>query len=148
MTTKTEILSELQAIQKSNRGLLRPEDVVEFAKNPDTALHSKFTWNIQEAAEQHWLHQARNVIRVHVQVIENNSPPVKVFVSLTEDRNKGNGYRSMTDVMSDESRRERLLAQAEREMKTFVSKYSTLKELAPVIAAMKTVRRRRVSAAN
>ena len=148
MTPKTAILAELEAIQKRHRGLLRPEDVVEFATDPDTALHAQFTWDDDEAAGKWRVHQARNVIRVHVQVIENDSQPVKVWVSLTEDRRQGNGYRSMTDVMSDDSRRERLLEQAEKEMNVFVSKYSNLKELASVIAAMKKVRKRRASAAN
>ena len=142
------IRKELEAIQKRNRGLLRPADVVEFAADPNTALHSQFTWDDDEAAIRWRLHQARNVIRVHVQVIENDSPPVKVWVSLTEDRRAGDGYRSTVDVMADESRRERLLEQARRDMELFAAKYSNLTELSPVIAAMKKVRRRRASAAN
>ena len=66
--------------------------------------------------------------------------PVRVFVSLTPDREVDDGgYRVALTVMSDESLRRQLLADALAEMIRFQNKYHNLKELAAVFAAMKTV---------
>jgi hypothetical protein len=47
-----KILEEMQQIANAHGGALRPEDVVEFAQNPETALYDCFTWDDKEAARQ------------------------------------------------------------------------------------------------
>ena len=42
---------ELEYIRQSNGGFLRPQDVVEYARNQETELHKRFTWDDGEAAE-------------------------------------------------------------------------------------------------
>ena len=37
-------------INKKNHGLLKPEKVLEFAKNEKTALHSRFEWDNKKAS--------------------------------------------------------------------------------------------------
>lgn len=41
----SERLKELLEIQKSNKGILFPEKVVEAAENPKGALHDAFEWD-------------------------------------------------------------------------------------------------------
>ena len=53
---RDQIREELDRIKKSNEeGLLKAEEVVEFARNPTTALHDRFTWDDSAAARQYRL---------------------------------------------------------------------------------------------
>ena len=124
---------ELEHIAESNGGILRAEDVVEFASDPNTELHSRFTWDDTEAARAHRLWQARSIIRVSVRVIPYVSEPVRAFVSLVQDRGKpGGGYRPMVSVLTDDELRAKLLAQASAELRRIKANYGHLKELTSV----------------
>lgn len=138
------VQSELESLRNQNGGILKPDVVVEFAKDPSTALHSRFTWDDNKAAYEYRLWQAREIIRVEVTVIESTNEPIRAYVSLQEDRVRpGGGYRSMVDVMTDDQRRESLISQALSELNRVREKYKTLKELAPVYAAMDAVAKKR-----
>ena len=75
MATKT-VSEELDLISRKNGGVVLPEAVVEFAKDPETALHSRFDWDDSEAAAKWRLVQARQVIRLELTVVPANGPPV------------------------------------------------------------------------
>lgn len=140
MADKDDIRKELEQIRKAHRGILRAEDVVEFARNPETSLHEKFQWDDTEAAKQYRLWQARQVISVYVTVLSDDSPPVKAYVSLVDDRSQpGGGYRAVADVMKDPERRTLLLQQALGELKRFQAKYRAIKELAGVFSEIDKV---------
>jgi len=133
---------ELEIIRNRSGGVLKPESVVEFARNPKTALNSWFNWDDTEAAKEYRLWQARQVIRVCVTVQESEEiSPLRTYVSLCEDRGK-DGYRLLTDVLSDEEMCEKLLQQALAEFKLWESKYRKLAELAPIFAAAKKIERK------
>lgn len=117
---------------------VRPADVVEFARNPKTALHSAFTWDNSEAAHQWRLQQARMLLRVSVTQI-GGQEKVRQFVSLVDDRNEDGGYRMTVAVLSDAEMRARLLRQALAELEVFEAKYASLKELAGVFKAVRMV---------
>lgn len=135
---KDKIEAELLQIQAADpQQLLRAEAVVEFAENPATALHQKFNWDDTEAARQWRLHTARGVIRTYVAVLSTKAPEkFRAFVSLSKDRTRGGGYRSIASVLSDDDMREQLLADAYRSMKHFMNRYGSLQELAEVFKAM------------
>jgi len=130
----------LRAIAAKN-GILRPEDVVEEARNPKHVLHSRFTWDNTEAAEQWRLMEARTLIRVTVQVM-GDGVEAPVFVSLTPDRvQRGGGYRVMSEVMADAAMRDQLLKDALAELNAFTRKYRELRQLAEVFSAIKKVKK-------
>jgi hypothetical protein len=132
-----EIRFELEVIAEANDGLLRAEDVVEFARDENTALHKHFQWDDTEAARQYRIIQARNIIRVVVVVTPEISEPYRVAVSMENDRyTPGGGYRLMKDVMSDEEKRTAFVAQAKRELDAWRNRYKHLKELADIFAAI------------
>lgn len=134
------IEQELEVIRKKNHGLLRPVDVVEYAADPETALHSQFTWDDSVAAGRYRIWQAREVIQVFVTVVRDDAPAVRAYVSLSQDRKEGGGgYRGIVDVMSDAEMRAALLAEARDEMNRFRRKYGGLAELASVFAEMDRV---------
>lgn len=136
------VAMELSRIKKENGGIIPAEAVVDAARPKKSPLHSHFEWDDSEAAEKWRVHQARNLIRVYVGIIETPNGPKesRVYVSLTKDRGEGGGYRSITDVMGNQEWRAQLLEDALAEMRSFKLKYAVLKELAEVFAAMDSVK--------
>ena len=131
MTTKEGIKAELDAIQSANGGLIRAGDVVDFARaHPESALHGQFTWDVQKAARKRWLDEARQIIRVYVNVLKEETPEVRAFVSLESDRLTGGGYRTMAEVLTNPERRSELLRQAVKELRAWQQRYDELHELA------------------
>ena len=61
MTQKEQVKAELELIRIQHGGVLQAEDVIAYAKDPDTALHQEFEWDDNEAAHQYRLEQARRV---------------------------------------------------------------------------------------
>lgn len=137
-----KILKELKRIATENDGVLMPETVVDEARRVSSPLHSRFEWDNSKAGEAYRIWQARQLIRVVVEVIAGTDEKAEVFVSLTSDRKEG-GYRVITDVLSDAQMREQLLRDALSELELFRDKYKRLRELAAVFAAIKKVRRKR-----
>lgn len=134
------IAEELVQIQKAHRGLLRPVDVVAFARNPKTALHAQFDWEDSVAAEKWRLRQAQEVIRLSVTVISSKVGSVRAFVSLSSDRQKkGGGYRAVVDVLDDAGLLRQMLADAFDDLRAFKDKYEKLKQLQPIWKAMNKV---------
>lgn len=144
VATESTVRDELDYLLTKHGGYLKPIDVVTWARNnEDSALYRQFDWNTKRAALKWQLHQARNLLRVHVTVLAENTQPVRAFVSMVEDRNEQGGYRAMVDVLSDAESRERLLNQALRELEGWQRRYQSLSELAAVFAAVRKVRRRK-----
>jgi hypothetical protein len=145
------IIGELKRIAKNSGGMLRPETVVNAAEPKNSPLHSRFEWNNKVAGHQYRIWQARQLIRVSVEVWADNSDPVDVFVSLTTDRKPmdaegkpmpdSSGYRIVTEVLSDAELRRQMLADALAELELFREKYARLKELAAVFSAIRKVKR-------
>jgi hypothetical protein len=130
------IVSELEMIRNRAGGVLKPNDVVDFASDPSTALHAQFEWDDSEAAREYRLHQARNLIRVMVTVLPNTVKETRAYVSLVSDRSTDGGYRTMVDVLSDDDRRAELLKMALTDMRRWRDKYGELKELAAIFEAI------------
>ncbi len=141
MSLKSQIATELAHIQELSGGVLLPAKVVEFARNPETALHRQFEWDDTEAAAKWRLEQARQVIRLHVTVVGEDASPVRAFVSLSTDRKGAGGYRALADVMSDPGMADQMLRDAMGELRIVQRKYQQIKALRPIWEAMEKVDR-------
>lgn len=144
MNDRRELIrAELDQICRQHGGLLKPEDVVKFASNKRTALHSEFEWDDAKASAEYRLEQARRVIRVLVTVLpspNSGQEPVRAYVSVNRDRvQPGGGYRSFADVMSDDEMRSELVNEAIGEAKRWRRKYERLRELSPIFRAIDKV---------
>lgn len=129
------VRAELERLKAD--GVIKPADVVDFARNEETALHACFTWDDSEAAQQYRLLEARNILRVYVTTEEAGVTDCRAFVSLTTDRSKeGGGYRSLADVMSDDTLREQMLADAFSQFNAMKQRYKSLQQLSKVWAAV------------
>ena len=140
-----EIYNELEQIRAARGGVLRPADVVEFARNPSTALHAHFEWDDAKAAHEHRLERARHIIRCTVTVVSDDRPPERAYVSLAPDRTIGDSYRATADVLGSAALRSQLLEQALAEADAWRRRYERLVELAGVFAELDRVRRRRAA---
>jgi len=95
---RNAIREELQALVSNGR--LNPEDVVEAARNPNSSLHTYFTWDDTEAAESYRLQEARALIRrVKVNVIRTDDAIVRVpsFVRSSQ----GKGYQNIAVMVTN-----------------------------------------------
>lgn len=126
------IRAELERLKSD--GVIRPVDVVEAARDEESPLHDWFQWDDDEAAHQYRLLQARNLLRVYVNVEPSkDSEPVRAFVSLTSDRaREGGGYRALAEVMGDDAMREQLLRDAFVQFRNMQKRYQHLKQLSKV----------------
>lgn len=128
--------AELDALVEQHGGIVLPAQVVEFARDENTALHEYFDWDDSEAAKQWRLEQARRVIRLSVTVIQSDNAPIRALVSLTSDRKAGGGYRALADILDDESLREQMERDALAELRVFRRKYERLVLLQPIWVAV------------
>jgi hypothetical protein len=121
--------------------LLTPEQLVQSARIKTSPFHDDFTWDDTEAADKWRLYQARQMLRVCVEVVPVNQKdvPTRVFVSLTTDRKQDGGYRIMTAVLSNKERRDQLLQDALAELRVFEMKYSQIEELAELFLTVKKI---------
>lgn len=142
-TKLAAVTRELRRIAKSNGGVLQPATVVDAARPKSSPLHSKFEWDDSAAAEAYRIWQARQLIKVCVEVLPGVSVPTEVFVSLSSDRCSGGGYRVTTTVLSDAETRAELLEDALAELRIFKIKYRRLTELASVFDAIDRAERKR-----
>lgn len=141
---KKTVSEELAEIQRQNNGLLDPQKVVDYARDPETALHSRFEWDDTEAAEKYRLWQARQIIRMELVVIEEpvtkQTIQIRQYVSLPSDRiitgRERKGYREITSVLKDDEKRQELFEAAKQDMIIFKRKYQMLQQVSKVINAI------------
>lgn len=135
MRPSKAMMEELIRLAKRHGGALTPEQVVEAASDPQSPLHSYFEWDDTEAARKYRLVQARELLRFTVQIVAEDKPPVRAFVSLEIERDQ-HVYRLTSDVLRHKSYREALLEQCRKDAERFVKKYRALEELANVIPVL------------
>lgn len=128
--------AELESLADAGGGLLTPEAVVEFAKNPTTALHGEFTWDDSEAGRLYRLQQARSVIRVHVEMLPSIGQTTRAFVSIPSDRANAGGYRRTSDVLANPRWRGQAYEDALKHVGSLRKRFAYLPELAPLFDRM------------
>ena len=135
------VKTALADIAAKNGGYLRPELVVEAAKNPSNPLHNRFEWDDTEAARYYRNMQAGQLIRWIKVVIVRQETESKVvqftttrqYQSLEEDRGSEAGsYQPIDVIMSDQDKKTKLLSQVLRELQAYRKRYSEIAELANV----------------
>jgi hypothetical protein len=141
MRKTSEIRDALQAILRRNhKRKLLPSAVVEAARDPDSPLHHRFTWDDSKAAHEYRLWQARELIVSVEIVVDNRFESSPVYVSLQSDRLQG-GYRALSDVLSDKALRAELLTTAAKELEAFQWRYDRFAELSGVFREARRFKR-------
>lgn len=136
----------LEAIRLEHAGELHPQAVVDGARPPESPLHRYFEWNDQRAAEAFRVDQARALIR-SIRVIDDDDDRSRpAFLSIRSDA--GIAYRSIQDVLTNADLRERLLAQAKRDLDAWTERYRELREIVELVIPAREELRRRVEGPN
>lgn len=66
---------------------ITPEQIVDFAKNPDSELHKCFEWNDTIAAQKYRIHQARTVMcELVVESVEREDTQFRLFYNVGKKR--------------------------------------------------------------
>lgn len=140
--TKAEaakIRHELALIHRADPdGVLRPEDIVDYARDPASELHRHFEWNDSEAAAAYRLVQARQLIRVQVTLIDpgdGEEVNVRAYVSMSPP---ARGYEETIDILSTKRGRRGLILKILERMLNIAQSYS-LPELKPITLAIAKV---------
>jgi hypothetical protein len=119
----------------TRHGHFDPHILIEEAKDPDHEAHGWFEWNLDEAAQQHWLTQAREFVRgLKITAIvrrHETGAPQRIavaprYVSDPATRREGGGYQETTVAMSDPAVRRRLLLDAKAYVRAGLRRHSGL----------------------
>jgi hypothetical protein len=134
MTIKDELLS-----LTDTDGVLHVEHAHAWAvRHPASELHSHLLWDDAKAGYQYRLWQIRTLIAIHVITPDHK----REMISLSIDRTNGGGYRSLDVVMRNREFRSIALSDALAELERVQQKYSDLRELEGIWAAMENVKRK------
>jgi hypothetical protein len=115
MTLTVEQVNRVAQLEADGR--LTAEQVLEDAKAPESPLHMLYDWDVQRAAEAHWLDVSREIIRsVHLTaVIEDVSVRAPFYVKDEAAGHQRPGYVAVTTLRrTPDAAREALLAEFER----------------------------------
>ena len=99
-----EIEGAIRALADANGGQITPAMVVSAARHPESPLHSCFTWDVQQAAQERWIDQARKLIRsVRVEVTSTEyNLRAPAFVRDPSLPGGTPGYATLARVRTDE----------------------------------------------
>lgn len=122
---------ELDRIARSD-GLLRPERVVEVARDPENPLHTQFEWDDSEAAQLYRVQQARGLIRVYVTHLPRVDRKVRAYVSTPSDRATTGGYRPVQEVMDSPAWTAEMFNEVEAKIRGLRRSYAYLAFLSPL----------------
>jgi hypothetical protein len=121
-------------IKAANAGALTPDDVVDTAKNPDSPLHSWFTWDDTEAARLQRLTEARSMIRA-IEIVYKETPKTsRRAFEITVKKQPGNTlsrtiYSTAEEAATDPESQSRLIAEAIRTLMAWRRRFAGLQEL-------------------
>lgn len=110
---KVVVKKRLQQLLNANGGVLTPDAVIADAKKKDSPLHGEFQWDLKKAAYQHWLDQARELIR-SVQIVIQLDEKVVSTVHYVRDPVAlpgKQGYVELLSLRDDEDRAKETIAE-------------------------------------
>lgn len=128
----TEALcTELIAIRDANDGVLKPEFVLDAARDPNHPLHSRFEWDDSVAAERFRREQAHRLIQkanISYRAPGDDGPPRLTRAFIAVRAGEGHVYDPVEEVAEDPLRRKIALADMERAWKELFKRYQEYEE--------------------
>lgn len=115
---------------------VRPQDIVNYARNPDTELHKCFEWDDTRAAEEYRLAQARQVTR-HLVIREREVPTERPQIKFFAKPRNTDGYKPVEKILRNPNEYNAMLTRAWAELHAFKRKYAMLEELQDIFELIK-----------
>ena len=134
------IYNEIMSIGET----VKPSDVVELARDENTALHNLFTWDDSIAAEKYREHEAgciiRNIVVVEKDDSDDNDDGVITVRAIMSTNERTKEYTTVQRVVTNKDSCSKLLAAALAELNAFKKKYKTLSgDLEVVFSAIEQI---------
>lgn len=107
---------------------ISPQEIVEFARNPDTELNKCFTWDDNTAAEKWRLHEARAIVRNIVVVDKRDDSAEPVSFRVFHKTESTDGYKPLSLIIQNEDEYKKLLRNCETDLRIIKKKYQNLSE--------------------
>lgn len=127
---------ELEELRAAAGGALKPADVVERARSPNSALHSYFQWDDSRAAAEHRLHQARSVIRAVVRYLPTATGPRRVNAYISVPGHRAAGYLPIAQVLDDAALAAAATAELIRAAAALHERFGAFAHLRPALAGL------------
>lgn len=139
---------------RSVHGELNRKIVLAEAKKKNSPLHDIWDWDVEQAAEQHWLRRAADLLRAVkccVTILDDGGEErvVEVRVYHPIDHNVGaqgggtkRSFEHVDDVMTSDFMRSQVIDGFFAEMERLRRAYETFMELAPVFQACERIKRK------
>jgi hypothetical protein len=113
-------------------GEIRPQAVVDEARSRRSPFHRHFQWDIQKAAEQHWLDTAGRLIRaIKIEVVsgpQRAPKEVRAFVKI----DRATGYRPTIEVFQRDDYRNAVLSRALEELEVWKKRYENFVDFSEI----------------
>lgn len=127
---------QLERLRRTHHDLT-PDLIVEDSKRPDAPLNPVFEWNNAEAARLYRLEVAGHVLQALVYIEEgSDKPPIRAFVHIAADGERGSRYESIRVVMASPDLRTQVVEAAWRELQGWRKRYQEYKEFAGLLAVI------------
>ncbi len=134
--TNEEKIAQLEQCRQE-KGALNARTLVDYATPEDSPLHNYFEWSDSHAAQLYREHQARcfiHSVKIVYKDDQNKAQEAPAFVAIKYTDSPGlREYESTIKVLSDDERREKLLAQAKEELDAFIQRYGSLTGLSNIL---------------
>lgn len=119
---------ELESLGKS----YTPQEIVEFARDPNTELHKCFEWDDSKAAEN-WRKQQARYVCCSISVVTDDKEKEPVAYRLIQHDECSRSYQNIVVTVRNRDQYSELLQMAKRELNSFKERYRSIVELESVI---------------
>lgn len=117
-------------------GSVTARDVLEAARDPANVLHGCWDWDVEKAAEEHWIGKARQLIRSIVEVKTSAAGKrTKQFAFVHVTDADGPRYVDVDHVASDDEIRDAAIEEALTQVEGLKRRYEFITELRPIFQA-------------
>lgn len=129
-----DVRLELESLQDPE-GIIIPEEIIEKARSPKSAMHSMFEWSDSDAAQKYRLMQAKQIFRIFI--VETKIKQEDGSFDVIEHRvyeKSTKGYRPVLAMINHPEEWDFLLSQVKAELSAARGKLITLQALGQAVA--------------
>ena len=107
---------------------VKPQQIVDYARNPATELYKCFTWDNDLAAEKWRLQEARQVVCSLVIVETNSDSKNDTQIRVFHKTDNEEGYKPLQFILQDKDEYKKLLERCLSDLRALKNKYKNLSE--------------------
>lgn len=109
-----------------------PQQIVDFAKNPETELHKCFEWDDTKAAEN-WRKQQARYVCCSISIVTDETEQKQTAYRLIQHNTDKQSYQNVVVTVRNRDQYSELLQMAKKELNSFKERYRSIVELESVI---------------